>query len=616
MKYWLSILGLFALIGFLIYGHTLTYEFVRWDDGLLIFDNPAIRGITLQNLKTIFTTYDPELYIPLSLLSYQVDYMIGGSNPAIYHFTNLILHILNAVLVCGVMKLLTKNTWIAVVTGLLFLVHPLHTEAVVWASARKDLLSTFFFLGSFVLYVQQKNQKSVISYRGSVVLFLAALLSKVTVLGLPLILFIYNWIRDGKITKNSLLELLPYFGLSAFFAVIAMFGKTGVLSSSTPLETILMSAKGTMFYIEKLLLPINLSVLYPYNEPIQLTSPTFLIPLLLLPAALVSAAFFSWKHKRSPALALAPALFLITLAPSLLNFAKGGTYYIASDRYAYIPSIGIIALVVILIFKLPYKSVVAGVLVCFAAFGASAQSRVWANSDVLFRNVLAHYPQSHVAHNNLGNIYRRNGDIDAAIAAYNESLEITLPLNGSRARAQTLSNLASAYRAQGNLSKAVELFTEAHALDPLNPQVHVGRAIVYQQLGRYEDAEAGFLTAIELQPNLAVAYINLGALYKAQNKTEAAIAEYEKAITYNPLFPQAYYNLGIALRSMARNREAKEAFEKAVDLEPSFIAARINLGILYAERKDIEEAIAQFEAVLTYDPDNAQALSALAQLRM
>ena len=111
---WITI-GAFFFIALLIYGAALRNGFVQWDDGLLIYENPAIRGITLANLKTIFTTYDPELYIPLTLFSYQIDYLISGSNAAFYHFHGLLLHIINALLVVWFLKLLTRNTVLATI---------------------------------------------------------------------------------------------------------------------------------------------------------------------------------------------------------------------------------------------------------------------------------------------------------------------------------------------------------------------------------------------------------------------------------------------------------------------------------------------------------------------
>jgi len=89
------------------------------------------------NVWKAFTSYDPELFIPLTFLSYQLDYTIGGMQPFMFHLTNLMLHILSAVCVSGIAFRLRKNWWIAGAAGLLFVVHPLNTEAVMWASAQK-----------------------------------------------------------------------------------------------------------------------------------------------------------------------------------------------------------------------------------------------------------------------------------------------------------------------------------------------------------------------------------------------------------------------------------------------------------------------------------------------
>ncbi|PIP65702.1 hypothetical protein COW95_00685, partial [Candidatus Peregrinibacteria bacterium CG22_combo_CG10-13_8_21_14_all_49_11] len=158
---------LFFAVSFLIYGQSLQNRFVRWDDSLLIYENPIVREISFDTVKAAFTTYDPELYIPLTMLSYQLDHLLWGLNPFGFHLTNLVLHTVNALLVMGLVWLLLCRTsttlsvtqnqptechpersrrMIVLFCGLLFLVHPLHTEAVAWASSRKDVLSALFFL--------------------------------------------------------------------------------------------------------------------------------------------------------------------------------------------------------------------------------------------------------------------------------------------------------------------------------------------------------------------------------------------------------------------------------------------------------------------------------------
>lgn len=154
-----SLIAAFFIIAALVYGASLHNQFVRLDDGLLIYENQAIQHINPQTIKTVFTTYDPELYIPLTLISYQVDYLLGGIDPFLYHLQNLFWHTLNALLVAWLAYLLIKKEWIALFVGVLFLVHPLHTEAVAWAAARKDVLSTFFFLASTITYLYYRSEE-------------------------------------------------------------------------------------------------------------------------------------------------------------------------------------------------------------------------------------------------------------------------------------------------------------------------------------------------------------------------------------------------------------------------------------------------------------------------
>ena len=141
------------MVGFAVYGTSLRNGFISIDDPLLIIDNPDIRQISGESLRSIFSRFDPELYMPLTFLTYQLEYAFGGLYPFTFHFFSLLLHILNAFFVYLLLRKLTGTSILSFVGGLLFLVHPLHTEAVVWASAHKDLLSATFFLSTLLTYL-------------------------------------------------------------------------------------------------------------------------------------------------------------------------------------------------------------------------------------------------------------------------------------------------------------------------------------------------------------------------------------------------------------------------------------------------------------------------------
>jgi len=583
----------FLLLLLFIYGKSLNNEFVRWDDGLLIYENPIVREISPVTLKAAFTTYDPELYIPLTLVSYQMDYAIGGTHPFIYHFGNLILHTLNALLVTLFLYLLSRRFWVALFCGILFAVHPLHTEAVAWASARKDVLSSFFFLFSLVTYVIYAQRSSRRSYRLSLASFLLGLLAKVSIITLPLVLLLIDFLNERKFTKNTLKEKIPFFLLSIIFGIIALYGKWGIANELSLVPLALLATKSTVFYLQKLLLPLNLSVLYPFTGEITISSAAFFVPLLIL-LSLLLCIFWLRKSVYIREILFGVLFFLITLAPSFLNAAKDGDIYFASDRYAYIPSIGFLFLLILLALHwLPRLWAFVSISVVALIFSgmAFAQSAVWADSGALFANVIENYPNSHRAHNNLGNVYRREGDLPLAVTELEAALAI-------RALPRTHSNLGAVYRRQGKIREALAEYRAGIELDSEDPEPHFGLGIVYASQGDLSQALASYQRATDLDPFYAEAYTNIGALYAAQGKYADAVTQYQLSISSDPFFVQAYYNLAIAFSKLGQRENAIAAYESAIKLRPDFLAARINLGILYYETGRAAESRDQFLVIL------------------
>lgn len=648
------IIAFFALT-FAIYGHSLRYDFVRWDDGLLVYENPAVRAITPTTIKHVFTTYDPELYIPLTFLTYQLEFQIAGAKPWLYHLDNIILHTLNALCVAWLAFLLLRRRgtdegvegssekpslrssrssdgWIALFLGVLFAVHPLHTEAVEWVSARKDLLSTLFFLLSIISYIRWREYGWRRMLIWSVAAFVLGLMAKVMIITLPVILLLIDWLAERRLfSVEQLKEKIPYVIAALIFGLVAIYGKTDVISSTTPWMTFLMAFRSTVFYIHLFLIPTGLSVLYPYYGPVTLASPDFFIPII---AIIILAAVVFWTLRKTRAVAFGAAFFLITLLPTFVNFSKGDTLYVASDRYAYIPSIGILFLIALLLSHLIQKLrsdrpiTIPGIaIVLLLSFLSWHQSQSWKDSETLFANVLAHYPRSHIAHNNMGNIYRLQNRYDEAHTEYQEALSVVpeeilkkdamrSPQQALQVRsyAKTLSNLGALYRKQGKITEALAAYQKALEIDPRSKEGHFGLGIVYASQQQYTDAEASYQKALAIDPRYEEAYTNLGAILMAQKKTADAIVAYRKALAINPSFPDANYNLAIALSEQGNAQEAIAAYQRTISIVPGFIPARLNLGLLLHQAGNLDEAQDQFEAVLRLDPTNPAARSALQQM--
>lgn len=609
----LSVVGLFAVLGFFTYGNSLHNQFVTWDDIGLIIENPDITKINTTTIKNVFSRYDPELYVPLTFVSYQADYALGGGlNSTVFHATNLFLHIANALLVAVMLYALLGSGWLCIGLGLLFLLHPLNTEAVAWASARKDVLSTLFFLLSLLFYLMSRSGSSYTrSIVLSVVLFALGLLSKVMVISLPVILVLLDWLEGRSFTKNSLFEKLPFFVLALAFGVVALFGKATVLASSTPWQKVLMAARSSFFYIWKFFVPTSLTFAYPYNGIINFSQPLFIISFVLL----FCIAVFLWKiHRKQRLLVFAFLFYFITLLPTFTNFTKGGDMYIASDRYAYIPMIGLLlGLGYILQLwlessksaktqqdRLRMTSVgISGVAVLFV-FMASFQASTWKDSTSLYAHAIQLYPEARAAHHNLGMEYLREGNAEAAIKAFNAASAIKDDI-------RTRVNKGAALVMLGKVAEARKEYEEAIKMNPDDPDAYYGLGNIEYKNKNYEPAIRFYVQALERKPDYTKALNNLGGLYLELRQWDNAIEILEQSLKYYPDFAASHYNLAGAYLSKGMTAAAASEFEKVLLLHPTDADALAELATIRYNESKIDEAAGLLQRALQADRTNPAA---------
>ncbi len=190
-----------AVITWVVFQNCTNAQFTNWDDPGYITNNPIIRDCSWESIKTIFSTASMGNYHPLTILSYAVEYGFAGLQPRIYHTDNLVLHILVTLLVYRFVMLLTHRTAAAVVTSLLFALHPMHVEPVVWVADRKDLLYTLFFMGSCIAYIYYTRADGIsrlIYYLCVFLLFICSILSKPVAITLPVVLFLIDYFEQRK----------------------------------------------------------------------------------------------------------------------------------------------------------------------------------------------------------------------------------------------------------------------------------------------------------------------------------------------------------------------------------------------------------------------------------
>ncbi len=521
-----------ALVTALVYAGSVRNGFVDYDDGGLILKSDISHGLTPSNLKKAFTRYDPELYIPLTFVGYQLDYSIAGLNPWIYHMHSVLLHALAAVFVALTCYLLSgRNLWVGVVTGLLYALHPIQAEAVLWASARKDVQAAAFFWMSAFCYLRYRElssrEMSWPWYAGSLAMFLLAILSKVSVIVFPMAILLFDYYQDGWFTRKSLLRSIPFWAVSGVFGVVAMFGK-GDAGTGLPLEKALIGARAVVLYLTGTFLPVGFSVLYPFTKPLSAATPELLYSLLLVAGVTVAAVLAS---KRWKLFVFTWFFFLLCLLPSFTNFAKGVEVpldvYIGSDRYALLGVAAVFFGVAVLLNRLQsHTAVIVPVLVLLAIL-TFRQVGVWNNTESLFTHALAYHPDAHTAHNNIGGVLFNRREYQRAIAEYQAALAI-------RPTAITHYNLGQVYRELGQVDLAVSHYQEAVKLNPKRADALVNLGVIYLERQQYAKAADMFQEAEAADRTLAAVPFNLGLAYEALGKKDLAIKAFERALEMDP----------------------------------------------------------------------------------
>lgn len=527
---WLPPLLLF-LIPFALYFQSLGNYFVAWDDNILVYANPLVRHFSPYAVWAVFTSYDPELYIPLTFLTYQIEHLIFGLNAMVFHTTNLLLHCGISVMIFYLLQRWKIARSAAFVLALIFAIHPLNSEAVAWVSARKDVLSSFFFLATLLQWERYRSDATRRKYWIAVLFFLFALLSKVSIVLLPLILLLIDWRDHRNIDRRMMTEKIPFFILASVFVVIALLGKTGNISALSLWQTVLMSSKAIGVSVLHFFFPFQISLIYQQSTPITLASAEFFLPVLFVLSVLFITVV---SLKKSRSIAFAVCFTLIMLLPSFANFSKAGSLYYTTDRYMYMAQLGLLFLLgwgsTLQRGRALKLSIMAAAVVMIPSFAFATYNRslLWIDSETLFRDALAKNPESAVIRFNLG-YFEQN---------------------------------------RGNIEEARKFYAQARDVNPLYSPAYNNEGLILWERGEREKAQSWFFQAMEIDPHNLSAVINLAMAKMERGEADAAIALLTRALDEDPYNVPALIKLGTAYGKKEMYREGLAAFQKAWKLDP------------------------------------------------
>ncbi len=607
-RHWQIFLAILALIliPVWVFWPVLGYDFVNWDDPLLVVDNPQIKNLSPEGLKEIFLSSAKvsNYYMPLTFLSFSLDYALFGLDPGAFHRVNLLIHVLNGLLVFYFFYLLSRNAVWAFGGAALFSVHPLNVEAVAWVTERKGLLAAFFLLLSLLAYVRHLDKGTRYSYPGAILFFFLSLLSKPVGLMFPFILFLLDYFRGRKWNLSLICKKLPFLLGGLLFAVQAFWGQeSGGAMGSRPIlsvDNLPAAAYGLLLYVSKFFYPAPLSVFYPYPP-----NPSFFYPVLIV--FWLGGIFFLRNFRE---FFFGQVFFLIALLPAAKLVPFGD--FVAADRLVYFPLLGFFFLAgwafSWIESRMPGRNqyrrglVFLPLVLVLGIFAEMSRERlvVWQNGEELWKNVLAVFPQVPVAHVGLGDFYVGKGRWEEGTSEYRKALDID-PRN-----AIALSYLGNAYRQKGRSDEAMESYKKALDIVPYS-RTYLNLGMVYEQKGMLEDAVTAYLKVLEIEPRSGQARTNLGAVYLRQGWVDMALEEQRRAVALDPSDPLIHNNLGTAYRRKGLLEEAIQSYRKAIGLNPRYAPAYTNLGLAYEQKGQLEEALSFHRRAVEIDPASAVA---------
>jgi len=568
-----------------------------WDDDRHI-TSPALQS--LHGLWRIwFQVGSTQQYYPLLHSAFWLEHRLWGDAVLGYHLTNLALHSLTAWLVMIlVRRLALPGAWLA---GLLFALHPVCVESVAWISEQKNTLSAVFFVSAALVYLTFDRSRRRSSYLWATLLFTLALLTKTVTATLPAGLVIVIWWMRGRLSlKRDIVPLLPWFaaGISAglFTAWVErrFIGAEGGLSL---IDKCLLAPRIMLFYLAKLILPIDLTFIYPRWTVNASVWWQYLFPLGLL--ILATALLVLARRQRGP---LAGFLyFAVTLSP-VLGFVDvyPFIYSYVADHFQYLASLGILIPVAAV---LASRKWVGGVMLAVLACLTWSQCQMYVDAETLYRETLARNPSCWLAENNLGALLL---DSPGGLAEAIGHLEASARMNPVNPQAHN--NLGMAFsRIPGRLPDAIEQFQTAVQMQPryLQARNNLGAALS-RVPGRMVEAIVQYRAAIAINPDYAEAHNNLGNAYAAGGQLSEAVLEYRSAIQLNPDYAEAHYNLANVLAD-GHPQDAIAEYQAALGARADYPEAHNNLGLVFSRAGLVPEAIREFRAAVQLQPGFAEA---------
>lgn len=625
-----------------VYAPVTGYDFIKIDDAEYVRENANINGgFSASAIKWAFENSVTGNWHPLTMFSHMLDCQIYGLYAGGHHFTNVLLHVANTLLLFWVLLAMTRpitektvsctenlplradhvpqNFWPCALVAALFGLHPLHVESVAWISERKDVLSAFFFLltlWAYSNYAKKENSDAPSPllktarpgwwYALSLVFFVMGLMAKPMLVALPFVLLLLDYWPLGRLQKPAtgsksiitlVIEKIPFFLLAGIFSAITYVTQKSA-GAIVALNDLPLGARlaGVMVsyahYVGKLFWPDALAMPYPWHD-----WPTGWI--IASTALFLGLSLFSvLVARRQPFVFVGWWMFVGMLVPVIGLVQVGQTAM--ADHYAYLPLIGLFIALAWWLARLaasplrralvPSGATLAAAILAVFAILAAIQVRYWKNSETLFGHALRINDHNPVAHYILGALCDSQGKPDEARAHFEASIR------DNPANPKALCALGHIFCDEGKYDEATSEYMAAVRFAPGSAKAHFGLAEVMMKQHDFNGAMEHYLLALKANPNIAGAHYQLAALFSAKQDMPDAISHLEQAVRLAPDLVLALNNLGwiLATETDPKLRNGAEATRLA--MRAVLLTGRNNpntldtLAAAYAETGQFAEA--------------------------
>ncbi|HEX4786589.1 MAG TPA: hypothetical protein VH350_19765 [Candidatus Sulfotelmatobacter sp.] len=586
------ILSLLLVLGTLaVYNSVIHNAFINLDDDNYVIHNPHVQaGLTFATVKWALLSFEVDNWHPLTWLSHALDWQLFGKNAAGHHYTSLLFHSLNAVLLFLLLQSVTGFTWRSLTVATLFALHPVNVESVAWVSERKNVLCMTFFLLALLAYGWYAQRPSVQRYSSVALLFALGLMAKPQIITLPFVLLLWDYwplqrVRFGRRDEVPwryapasigwlVIEKVPLLFLSAADAVVTIRAQhaavhTGLAEYALPTRlanAIIAYAR----YVAHAFWPLRLAPAYPLlDDAIPLRQVLMSCAFLLLVTGLAIAS-------RKRYLLGGWLWFLGTLVP-MIGMVQVGNQAMA-DRYAYISFIGLFWMVTWTIAEtgrerhLSWR--VLAVPVCLAVAGAALlttrQIRYWHDSETLWRYTLSVTDQNFMAHSYLARELTEQNRHEEAIREYTQAEQF------HRYPLVQIAHLADYELRHEHVTGAIA--DARRVLQGTNDRG--AREMAFRDLGiastmlhQTQEAKENYNEALQLDPQDPFALMGMGLLAYRDSDFSAA-ANYFSRVVASDGSDFNYLLLAGALQRSGRQGEASSAYAHAQSVSSDWMGAQ------------------------------------------